>query len=71
MPTAAKLWEALQAEFDPEKEERSAWQTRVLEAVGRLTSMGFLVPEAEMEKTIRKAGYAEAIRGLSLAEQVT
>ena len=71
LPTASKLWEALQTEFDPAREERSVWQARVLEAVGRLTAMGFVVPESEMEKTIRKAGYAELIQKMALAEQVT
>ena len=71
LPTASKLWEALQTEFDPAREERSVWQARVLEAVGRLTAMGFVVPESEMEKTIRKAGYAELIQKMELAEQVT
>ena len=70
LPTAAKLWEGLQQEYDPQREERSVWQARVLEAVGRLTAMGFVVPESEMEKTIRKAGYAEHISEMTLAEQV-
>ncbi len=70
LPTAAKLWESLRREFDPSEEDRATWQSRVLEVVGQLTSMGYVVPESEMEKTVRKAGYAKVIRGKTLAEQV-
>ncbi len=70
LPTAAKLWEPLRQELDPSKENKVAWQARVLEAVGQLMAMGFVVPESEMEKTVRKAGYAEATQAKSLAAQV-
>ena len=70
LPAASRLWESLRQEFDPSQEARVAWQARVLEVVGQLTAMGFVVPESEMEKTIRKAGYAEQVQGKALAEQV-
>jgi hypothetical protein len=70
LPTAARLWESLRQEFDPSKETRVVWQARVLDLVGQLTAMGFVVPESDMEKTVRKAGYAEQVQGKSMAEQV-
>jgi hypothetical protein len=70
LPAASRLWESLRQEFDPLQENRFAWQARVLEVVGQLTAMGFVVPESEMEKTVRKAGYAEQVQGKELADQV-
>ena len=63
LPAASRLWESLRQEFDPLQENRFAWQARVLEVVGQLTAMGFVVPESEMEKTIRKLATQSKSKG--------
>ena len=66
----AALRAVLEREFDPDRESREAWQTRTLRMVAHLERIGEPLAEEDLQRIVRKAGYAENLRGRSLSEQV-
>ena len=67
--TPTGLKQVLEQEYDPEKEDREAWQARVLRAAMQMERLGQPVSEYDLEKIVRKGGYCEAVRGMTLAGQ--
>ena len=68
--TPAALRTLLEEEFRPEIEERERWQTRVLRLVGQLERLGEAVAEEDLQRIIRRGGYAEKMQGMDLSQQV-
>ena len=68
--TPTGLKRILEQEFDPSKETKDQWQSKLLRGVARLERLGHPVSEEELEKLIVKGKYAEEVAGLNLSAQV-
>ena len=68
--TPRGLRRLLEQEYDPAKETKDQWQSRLLRGVAQLERFGTPLPDDDIEKLIVKGSYAEELAGLDLQKQV-
>ena len=70
MATPVGLKQAVEKEFDPERETEEAWHNRIKRGIQQLQALGEPLTEEEVEKIIIKGGHAKKLDGLTLEQQV-
>ena len=71
LATPVSLRRMLEQEYDPDRESRETWQSRIMRGIAQMQSLGNPLSDEDIERIVIKGSYAEKLKGLDLNQQLT
>ena len=70
LATPVSLRKMLEQEFDPDRESRETWQSRIMRGIAQMQALGSAMNDEDIERIVVKGSYADKLKGLNLQQQL-